>query len=249
MLQKHFDDLCDLVRFNLTFTEKISKQCAELIAHSLKIPNWLLEQHVAAEDIKTRGFVPHELLLPYLEEIKQLSPEDDGAVDRFVGCIWPELSLRILDELKGISIDIWPYRLLEQMIRAHGAGYYDIVLAAFPRHIESCYRHAETWAPDRSLKKWLKMVVPNYYADEIGWVLGANMCRVLDEECLSQVYTDEDAESQRFPNRHQLAHGVGKRTPVAKDSLNAILLSAFAFQIAFKAKDSARDLSEHDLDC
>lgn len=197
----------------------------------------LAEEEQVAEFIVQLGFVPHGELWEYLArlETEGLKPNPISS-QQLVLEVWPQLRPRLTltnDQCLG---DKRLTALFEQMLQSHEAGLFELCMCALPAGIERAINLANTPGETIRTFDWIKSEVASIPLQYIGGIKGYRFWRILVEQTFAQCWTDQDAESRKYPNRHAAAHGIGAKLATNVDSLNAILLVHFVIRLASSVK-------------
>lgn len=198
--------------------------------------NWLIEEERAADLIDGFGFVPHGEMWAFVADENLTGAEAEGFAEQLAIRVWPQLRLRLAVSLSDCLNDKRLLEMYTQMLAAHEASLFESVRSISAGIIERVTTLART-ATGSQLRtyEWLRDEIGSLPMHAIGGLTGYRVWRVVTQHVFSQCRTDDDADSNRFPNRHAASHGWGAETATVIDSLNNILLAHFVITAAASA--------------
>lgn len=155
--------------------------------------------------------------------------------------LWPRLRDQLELSFDDCLCDQKIFANFGELVRAHDAGLYGLTIPGAASVIERAVRVAQRHAQRVSKPiQWLDADLRELPCSHVrSW----RVLSIVMEQTFAQCWTDTQADTIQYPNRHAAAHGLGAKVSGVVDNLNAVMLAHFVITAAWAfEKHTSTDL-------
>ncbi|MGB7098916.1 MAG: hypothetical protein WBD95_09125 [Xanthobacteraceae bacterium] len=226
-----------IARWNEQMTEML-KPVARLSEHLVEVLEPFLEGQRVAQTILELGLLPNAEMIELVTDMGL--PE--GAISEVSEWIaldfWPKLRPQLELSLEECLGDQKLFVSFSELVHAHDHGFYQLTIPSAASVIERAVRSAQRHG--QKVSKPMRWLDANLRELPCTHVRSWRVLSIVMEQTFAQCWTDAEADTIRFPNRHAAAHGLGAKLHGVVDSLNAVLLAHFVITAALAFEKHTR---------